>query len=104
VSRRRFLARSILAAGGALGGRGFGFPAIVGAESARPLATHGAAVGDVVPGRALVWSRADRPARMFVEWSMTEAFADARRVAGPAALEGKTLFSIELPAGSRRRA
>ena len=28
-------------------------------------------------GRAIVWSRADRPARMFVEYSTTERFADA---------------------------
>ncbi len=34
-----------------------------------------------------MWSRSDRPARMFVDWSTTASFADARRVAGPAALE-----------------
>jgi alkaline phosphatase D len=44
--------------------------------------------GSGSPGRAaVVWSRSDRPARLIVEWSTSESFADARRVVGPAALE-----------------
>ncbi len=35
----------------------------------------------------VVWSRADRPARLSVEYATTEKFADARMVRGPAALE-----------------
>jgi alkaline phosphatase D len=70
-------------------------PALRRALAARPSVTWGAQVGDVVlpaspeePGaRAIVWSRTDRPARLFFEWSTTESFADLRRVAGPAALE-----------------
>jgi alkaline phosphatase D len=45
------------------------------AEAARPAAPYGAAVGDVVPGRAMVWSRADRPRASSVEWDTTDAFA-----------------------------
>jgi alkaline phosphatase D len=41
----------------------------------------------VTGDRAVVWSRSDRPARLFVEWSTRESFADVRRVPGPAALE-----------------
>jgi alkaline phosphatase D len=47
----------------------------------------GAQVGDVAGDAAVVWCRADRPARLHLEWSTTESFADARRVLGPAALE-----------------
>jgi alkaline phosphatase D len=45
------------------------------------------AVGDVGAGRAVIWSRGDRAARMFVEYSTTESFRDVRRATGPAALE-----------------
>ena len=85
--RRRDFIRRALAAPAAYGGLRVlaGAPAIVRAEAARPAAPYGAAVGDVVPGRAMVWSRADRPARLVVEWDTTEAFGNVRRVVGPAA-------------------
>lgn len=44
-------------------------------------------IGDVVPGRAIVWSRSDRPARMIVEYSTAESFANPVRVIGPHAIE-----------------
>jgi alkaline phosphatase D len=56
-------------------------------EDARPAVSWGTATGDVTADRATVWSRTDRPARMFVEYATSEAFRDARRVPGPAALE-----------------
>ena len=43
------------------------------------------AAGDVGAGRAVIWSRGDRAARMFVEYSTT--VRDVRRATGPAALE-----------------
>ena len=49
----------------------------------RPHLTHGVQAGDVDGDRALVWARADRPARLRVEWDTTPRFADARRVDGP---------------------
>jgi alkaline phosphatase D len=61
-------------------------PAIVSSEKARPQLPFGAASGDVTDDRAVIWSRTDRPARLLVEYSTTESFADARRVDGPAAL------------------
>jgi alkaline phosphatase D len=61
-------------------------PALVTAEGARPGVAHGTMAGDATRDRAIVWSRTDRPARMIVEWSTRESFADARRVVGPAAL------------------
>ena len=61
-------------------------PAIIGSEKDRPRITHGVASGDVGEGSAVVWSRADRPSRMVVEYATTESFRDARKVVGPAAL------------------
>jgi alkaline phosphatase D len=63
-------------------------PAIVTAQSQRPLLPQGVAVGDAGDGGAIVWSRSDRPARLFVEYSTTSSFRDVRRIPGPSALEG----------------
>jgi alkaline phosphatase D len=57
----------------------------------RPQAKWGTQIGDVSPGRALIWSRSDRPARMIVEWSTTESFRDPRRVLGSHAIEATGL-------------
>jgi len=66
---------------------------------------QGVAVGDVAAGRALVWSRADRAARMFVEYATTESFTNPLRVPGPAALEATDFTArtvlTDLPAGQR---
>src|SRR5688572_22813093 len=64
-----------------------GTPAIVQSESARPAIAQGVASGDVTVGRALIWSRTDRPARMLVEYSTTEKFEQVQHRVGPAALE-----------------
>jgi alkaline phosphatase D len=63
------------------------------------------AAGDVANGRALVWSRTDRPARMFVEISTSDRFTGVQRVRGPIAFEG-TDFTARtvltgLPPGQR---
>lgn len=47
---------------------------------------QGIAFGDVVADRAIVWARADRPARLLVEWDTRENFAAPRRLRGPLAL------------------
>jgi len=78
-------------------------PAIVTAESARPQLPYGVMSGDVSGRRAIVWSRADRPARMLVDVATNEAMRDARRLVGPAALESgdytARLDLTELPPG-----
>ena len=61
----------------------FAAPAFVRAQSSRPQAAQGIAIGDVVPGRAIVWSRSDRPSRMLVEYATTESFTNAKRIRGP---------------------
>jgi alkaline phosphatase D len=84
-SRRSFArALGVAAAGTLLRPRSA--PALVTTDAARPAVAHGTMVGDVTGEQAIVWSRTDRPARMVVEWSTRESFADARRLVGPAAL------------------
>jgi len=99
-NRRRFLGRAAAAAGGVLAG-----PALLTPDTARPAIPSGVSAGDVTAGRATVWSRTDRPARMVVEYATTDSFADARRVVGPAALEdGGFTARVELsglPSGQR---
>lgn len=86
LSRRRFLSQS-LHAGAALGAAGLlGAPAIVLAESCRPTVTHGVMSGDMLPGRAMLWSRSDRPARMILELADNPDFRQARYLTGPTAL------------------
>src|SRR5712691_942962 len=80
-------------------------PGVVTSDGARPGIPSGTSAGDVTAGRATVWSRTDRPARMVVEYATTDSFASARRVVGPAALE-ETGFTArieltDLPAGQR---
>src|SRR5262249_37773744 len=41
-------------------------PAIVTSERSRPQVPSGLQIGDVTGDRALIWSRTDRPARMYV--------------------------------------
>lgn len=61
-------------------------PAVIAAESARPQARWGLQIGDVIADRAIVWSRADRGARMIVEWALDESFTVVRRMVGPHAI------------------
>jgi alkaline phosphatase D len=80
-------------------------PAIITAPNAKPAMPFGVTAGDVGGGRAVIWSRCDRAARMFVEFSTTERFRDPRRVRGPAAIESSDFTSrtvlTGLPPGQR---
>ncbi len=98
VTRRDLLQRSALAAGGLAAGvlplRAFGQqagPAVITSERARPQLPYGVQSGDLLGDRAILWARADRPARMVVEWATSDSFADARTLVGPAALEDTDL-------------
>lgn len=86
MSVRRLSRRQFVAASAALAGAGFA-PGIVTAQGARPTLPQGVACGDPADGRAVIWSRSDRAARMVVEYDTTDRFTDVRRVLGPAALE-----------------
>jgi alkaline phosphatase D len=113
LTRRRFLqsstALALPAAGYAMTGMtasGLALaqaPAVVTSERSRPQLPYGVQSGDIAPGRGLVWSRSDRPARMWVEWSTTSSFTNVQRVRGPYALEDSDFTArldlTGLPAG-----
>ncbi|MFD4369862.1 alkaline phosphatase D family protein [Rhodococcus sp. NPDC058521] len=48
----------------------------------RPRLTHGVAAGDVRADGALIWARSDRPAKLIVETSASESFANPERFEG----------------------
>jgi alkaline phosphatase D len=83
VKRRAFLRHAAAATMGAAVA-----PAIVRASQAVPEVPNGVAVGAAGPGRAVVWSRCDRPARLFVEYATSATFTNARTARGPVALPG----------------
>lgn len=109
ISRRRFTRQilrassALLAAPALVRGQAIGAPALLSAT--RPRMEQGVASGDVSTSSAVIWSRADRPAKMFVEWSLKEDFADLRTVEGPVVsadtdFTAKVLLT-DLPPGSR---
>jgi alkaline phosphatase D len=89
ASRRSILRAAALAAGatgaaattGLYGGRAAAAPLLV--RTDRPALTLGVQSGDVRPGRALLWARADRPSRLVAEISRDPSFRKARTVRGP---------------------
>ncbi|WP_023849541.1 alkaline phosphatase D family protein [Ponticoccus alexandrii] len=78
MPRIRFTRRQSLLGGAALGVT-LAAPSLSRAQS-RPLITHGVMSGDVAHDGAVIWARADREAKMLVEWSTTESMTDARAV------------------------
>jgi alkaline phosphatase D len=57
-------------------------PAIITADAMRPKIPYGVMSGEVSGNRAVIWSRADRPSRMVVEYALESNFAQAKRVLG----------------------
>lgn len=55
-------------------------PAIVTSDKMRPQLPSGVQAGDVLGDRAMLWARADRPARMSVRWSTVESMKNAREL------------------------
>ncbi|WNK20281.1 alkaline phosphatase D family protein [Halomonas piscis] len=83
-SRRDFLALGLK--GGVMAGGVLAAPAIVLAQTRRPVITSGVMSGDMLIDRAMLWSRVDRPARMLVELADNPEFRGARQLQGPQAL------------------
>jgi alkaline phosphatase D len=105
MDRRAFLQATVAVGAGWVAALRGQAPAIVRSDRARLLLPCGVQSGDVSNGRAIVWSRADRPARMLVEYATVESFARSRRAAGPVATPA-TDFTARidltgLPAGQR---
>jgi alkaline phosphatase D len=53
------------------------------ANGAGPLLEQGIQIGDVGAHRAIVWSRSDRPARLWVDYDFAQSFSNPVRVRGP---------------------
>ncbi len=110
ITRRRFTAEVLRASTAILtapalvrGASGPQAPAILRGDG--PRIPNGVASGDVTEASGVVWARADRPARMIVEWALDERFRDVRTVEGPT-VDGRTDFTgkvrlTNLPAGER---
>ena len=62
-----------------------GAPAVIASAKNVPIVT-GVQSGDVTGTRGIVWARADRPARMILDYGGRESFAGAQRIIGPHAL------------------
>jgi len=106
--RREFLSTAMRVAGGVVFAPALSAvegPAVIRQEGSRPAIVYGTASGDVTRDRAIVWSRADRRARMHVEWSTTESFQDVHRVAGPSTGPAADFTArvelVDLPPGQR---
>ena len=56
-------------------------------DKLRPNITSGVAAGDVDATSAMLWSRADRPARMLIELANNEQFRNRRQIQGPDVLD-----------------
>jgi len=91
-SRRTFIKTAGFALGAGVVSSGAGLSSI-GATlkptviSSLPQMPQGIQFGDVLSDRAIVWSRADRPGRMVVEYGFNPGFKDSTVMQGPLALE-----------------
>ncbi|TXT34400.1 MAG: alkaline phosphatase D [Comamonadaceae bacterium] len=78
-------------------------PALITRDAQRPQMAHGIQSGDPQADRAIIWTRSDRPARLWLDWSTSASMTNATRVRGPYLLEdsdftGRVDLSA-LPAG-----
>ncbi len=86
VTRRRFLIRSALTGGSIIAADVFSksglaqAPAFIRSENTRPNIPYGVASGDITSNSAIVWSRTDRPARMIVDYDITQSFRNPKRL------------------------
>ncbi|MDO9295584.1 alkaline phosphatase [Bradyrhizobium sp.] len=91
LTRRQLLVRS--AATVALAGMGGLARPYLSRAADRPQITSGIASGDVSADSAVIWARADRPARMQVECSIVESFKTIIRAASSQALPDRDFTS-----------
>ena len=62
-------------------------PAVITAEADRPQMAQGIQFGDMALGRTMLWSRADRPARLHVQVAFDASFTQPIYRVGPHALD-----------------
>ena len=91
MDRRNFLNTSAVIGGSSLVAPSLvlaqAAPATITREAMRPQMAHGIQSGDPTSSSAIIWTRSDRPARLWLDWSTTANFANATRVRGPYLLE-----------------
>jgi alkaline phosphatase D len=82
MTRQRIFrpSRRAVLAGGTAFAASLAMPSLSRAAS-RPVFTHGVQSGDVTTNSGMIWTRTDRPARVMMEVSTTESFANARQLA-----------------------
>jgi len=83
MTNERVSRRTVLLAGAAGVAASVALPGVAVATRQRPVLTHGVQTGDVTTDGAILWTRADRPARMLVEVARGDDFRDARTIRGP---------------------
>ena len=87
MDRRKFLNSSSVLGSAALALPGLALaqsaPALITRDSMRPQMAHGIQSGDPTADGAIIWTRSDRPSRLWVEWATTASFTNATRVRGP---------------------
>src|SRR5690349_10980445 len=101
ISRRDLLRAGVA---GGVAGLTWEAPAFS-AGGTRPMLTHGVQSGDATANSAVVWSRADRPGRLWVQTSRRPDFRGSRVLRGPVVtpatdFTGKVRLR-GLPAGER---
>ena len=60
---------------------------LITSDAMRPQMAHGVQSGDPQSDGSIIWTRSDRPARLWLDWSTTASMANATRVRGPYLLE-----------------
>jgi alkaline phosphatase D len=105
ISRRNLLRAGVAGGVAGLAGSTLGAAPAYSAAGIRPLLTHGVQSGDATADSAIVWSRADRPGRLWVQASRRPDFRGSRVVRGPVVtpdtdLTGKVRLH-NLPSGSK---
>ena len=91
MDRRKFIASTT-----ALVGTSLTVPSLSPAQTATPMITrdamrpqmaHGIQSGDPKADGAVIWTRSDRPARIWLEWATTASLNNPTRVRGPDLVE-----------------
>lgn len=91
VNRRQFVLGSTAAAGTLFLG-GFA-PAFARSGKHRPTTPYGVMSGDITQGEAVVWSRSDKPAQMWVDVATNPEFNNSVTVQGPNAISNSDFTS-----------
>ena len=85
MDRRNFLTTSTTAVLGS--STALAATPLITSDAMRPQMAHGVQSGDPQADGAIIWTRSDRPARLWLDWSTTASMANATRVRGPFMLE-----------------